>query len=79
MTRCYAMTNDETPPAPSPDLPAAPPPTAPEPSPSKLLAYLRLFRLPNVFTAIADVIMGLVFANSTSASRWAMSASVVRE
>lgn len=46
------MTNDET--------PSAPPP----PPPSKLLSYLRLFRAPNVFTAIADVAMGLVFANS---------------
>ncbi len=29
---------------------------------SKLLAYLQLFRAPNVFTAIADVAMGFVFA-----------------
>ncbi|MBC8354288.1 MAG: UbiA family prenyltransferase [Planctomycetes bacterium] len=29
--------------------------------PSKLLAYLQLFRAPNVFTAIADVAMGFVF------------------
>ncbi len=31
-------------------------------SSSKLLAYLQLFRAPNVFTAIADVAMGFVFA-----------------
>ena len=31
------------------------------PPPSKLLAYVRLFRLPNVFTAIADVLMGYLF------------------
>lgn len=29
--------------------------------PSKLLAYVRLFRLPNVFTAVADVMMGYLF------------------
>lgn len=31
------------------------------PSSSKLLAYVQLFRLPNVFTAIADVLMGYLF------------------
>ena len=31
------------------------------PPSSKLLAYVRLFRLPNVFTAIADVLMGYLF------------------
>ncbi len=31
------------------------------PPPSKFLAYVRLFRLPNVFTAIADVLMGYLF------------------
>lgn len=31
------------------------------PRPSTLLAYLRLFRLPNVFTAAADVAMGFLF------------------
>src|SRR5688572_14330554 len=35
-------------------------------APSKLLAYLRLLRLPNVFTAIADVSMGLLFAQGVS-------------
>ncbi len=34
------------------------------PPPAKLLSYLRLFRAPNVFTAIADVMMGLVFVAS---------------
>jgi len=29
--------------------------------PSRLLDYLRLFRLPNVFTAVADILMGFVF------------------
>lgn len=28
---------------------------------SRLLAYLQLFRIPNVFTAIADVVMGFLF------------------
>lgn len=32
---------------------------------SKLLAYLQLFRAPNVFTAIADVAMGFVFVTGT--------------
>jgi len=32
---------------------------------SKLLAYLQLFRAPNVFTAIADVAMGFVFVSSS--------------
>jgi 4-hydroxybenzoate polyprenyltransferase len=31
---------------------------------SKLLAYFRLFRLPNVFTAIADVTMGFLFVQT---------------
>lgn len=35
------------------------------PPSSKLLPYLRLMRLPNVFTAIADVAMGFAFVNST--------------
>lgn len=34
--------------------------------PSRLLTWLRLFRLPNVFTAIADVIMGWLFAGGFS-------------
>lgn len=34
-------------------------------SPSLLLSYLRLFRLPNVFTAIADIAMGFVFVNQS--------------
>ena len=29
--------------------------------PSKLLSWLRLMRLPNVFTALADVTMGYLF------------------
>jgi 4-hydroxybenzoate polyprenyltransferase len=32
---------------------------------SKLLAYLQLFRAPNVFTAIADVAMGFVFVTGS--------------
>lgn len=32
---------------------------------SQLLAYLKLFRIPNVFTAIADVAMGFVFVSGT--------------
>ena len=32
-------------------------------SPSPLLSYLRLFRIPNVFTAFADITMGFVFVN----------------
>ncbi len=39
------------------DTPAKPPA-----APSRLLDYLRLFRLPNVFTAIADILMGFVVA-----------------
>jgi 4-hydroxybenzoate polyprenyltransferase len=31
---------------------------------SKLLAYLRLFRLPNVFTAMADIAMGFCFTQA---------------
>ncbi len=49
------MTNDESQPV----------PPLPVPPPSKLLSYLRLFRAPNVFTAIADVAMGLVFVNAS--------------
>ena len=33
---------------------------------SKLRAYLELLRLPNVFTAIADVIMGYWFAQAAA-------------
>ena len=32
---------------------------------SPLLAYLRLFRLPNVFTAAADVLMGHLFVRGS--------------
>lgn len=32
----------------------------------KILAYLQLFRLPNVFTAIADVLMGFFFAQASA-------------
>ena len=35
-------------------------------SPGTLLAYLRLMRLPNVFTALADVAMGFAFARDWS-------------
>ena len=35
------------------------------PRTSKLLAYLRLFRLPNVFTAVADVTMGFLFVRGS--------------
>jgi 4-hydroxybenzoate polyprenyltransferase len=38
--------------------------TTPEPT-SKLLVYLRLFRLPNVFTAMADVAMGFLFVRQS--------------
>ena len=31
-----------------------------EPTPSRVRAYLQLFRLPNVFTAMADIAMGLL-------------------
>jgi len=34
--------------------------------PSKLLSYLRLFRIPNVFTAAADVMMGFLFVQTDS-------------
>jgi len=34
--------------------------------PSTLLAYLRLFRLPNVFTAMADVTMGFLFVGGSA-------------
>ena len=42
------------------DSPAAPPPMA-----SPTLAWLRLMRLPNVFTAIADVAMGYLFVHGS--------------
>jgi 4-hydroxybenzoate polyprenyltransferase len=32
--------------------------------PSRLLAYLQLLRLPNVFTAMADVVMGFLFTHA---------------
>jgi len=38
--------------------------------PSKLLAYLRLCRLPNVFTAMADVLMGYWFTHPRIESPW---------
>ena len=34
------------------------------PPPSKLLAYVQLMRLPNVFTALADVVMGYLFTHN---------------
>jgi heme O synthase-like polyprenyltransferase len=34
-------------------------------SPSKVRAYLQLFRLPNVFTAMADVLMGFLVTHGT--------------
>ncbi len=36
-----------------------------QPRPSRLLAYLRLFRLPNVFTAVADITMGFFFVRQS--------------
>ncbi len=36
------------------------------PPPSKLLSYLRLFRLPNAFTALADVAMGSCFVQGAA-------------
>ncbi|MCA9220457.1 MAG: UbiA family prenyltransferase [Planctomycetales bacterium] len=41
--------------------------TSPEtaPPPASLLDYLRLFRAPNVFTAIADVLMGFAFVQQS--------------
>lgn len=38
------------------------PPATP---PSRLLAYLQLLRLPNVFTAMADVVMGFLFTHAS--------------
>jgi hypothetical protein len=35
--------------------------------PPRLLAYLQLLRLPNVFTAMADVVMGFLFTHATVA------------
>ena len=35
--------------------------TGPSLGSSRLLAYLQLFRAPNVFTAMADVAMGFLF------------------
>lgn len=40
---------------------------APPKPPSKTLAYLQLFRAPNVFTAIADVAMGFLITSKTLA------------
>ncbi len=39
----------------------ASPSAAQQPSSGLLLAYLRLFRLPNVFTALADITMGFLY------------------
>ena len=39
--------------------------TAPSQPPSRLLAYLQLMRLPNVFTAMADVAMGFLFTHAS--------------
>jgi 4-hydroxybenzoate polyprenyltransferase len=36
-------------------------------APTKLLSYARLFRVPNVFTAMADVTMGYLFVRATLA------------
>lgn len=46
----------------TPSPPSAPASASP---PSKVLSYLRLFRLPNVFTAMADILMGFLFVNRT--------------
>ncbi len=54
------MTNDQVPMTDDPMEPVADAP------PSRLLSYLRLFRLPNVFTAAADVAMGFIFVNRGS-------------
>src|SRR5262249_13418120 len=35
------------------------------PPPSRLLVWLRLMRLPNVFTAMADIAMGFLFTHET--------------
>lgn len=43
--------------------------TAPA-SAARLLDYLRLFRAPNVFTAIADVTMGYLFVHGEFAAPW---------
>ena len=47
---------------------------AAETSGSKLIAYVQLFRLANVFTALADVLMGYLFTHpepqAAIESRW---------
>jgi 4-hydroxybenzoate polyprenyltransferase len=42
----------------------------PSPSSSRLLAYLQLMRLPNVFTAMADVAMGYFVTHAALSQRW---------
>lgn len=39
---------------------------------SRLLDYLRLLRLPNVFTAMADVAMGFLFVHGSFEPRWVL-------
>jgi 4-hydroxybenzoate polyprenyltransferase len=41
-----------------------------EPPASRLLAYVQLLRLPNVFTAIADILMGYLFTHPTLDPLW---------
>jgi 4-hydroxybenzoate polyprenyltransferase len=45
-------------------------PPGPKPPSSKLLAYVQLLRLPNVFTAIADILMGYLFTHPTLDPLW---------
>ena len=60
---------DSTSDRPHSDLPRSRPPSA-EPPASKLLAYVQLLRLPNVFTAIADILMGYLFTHPTLDPLW---------
>src|SRR4051812_37355398 len=47
------------------------------PNNSRLLAYLQLFRLPNVFTAIADVAMGFFLTQPVQSEPWLVFALLV--
>ncbi len=51
-----------------------PEPILADPPTSKLRAYVQLFRLPNVFTALADVLMGFLFTHDPE--RWPINAAV---
>ena len=46
-------------------------------SSSRLLAWLQLMRLPNVFTAIADVAMGFWFTHETLSPVWGFAALLI--